>query len=1085
MKRRLLCFAAFALAIPIIAQAQTTGTLEGKVVDEGGAALEKALIRIKGTDRGGYSGTDGKFRIVGVRAGQIEVLISYAGREAINQTASVTVNQTTSLGTVKLVKKGAGTVVEIVAPKGRRADVPGSVDTKTGDQINRSSRTGNVFQTAVLSTGVSSVGQNGLGFRGGRAEDGSIRVDGQEISDPFEGSVGSSSLGLYPTVSTLAIEQVQTITSGFGPEYGDVLSGVFNSITRSGRNDRYEGQFRFTTGVPALYGSADPITVKKAGTDIDTTLPGATLAGSGSKTYEFAFGGPIPGLDILTFFITGKYAHSPFGGGYEIYDMTEQFAASRAAAAKQAWGFSLSPTNLAELPHDEVMVRNLQGKFKLDVSPEIKIELGGEIGLTSSEAGGWSQLYLYDHPTFYTRNDLGEITDSTVDLTLLERDMQQTNQNTIIQRAQVKYQHFLDNSSFFDVTASFTHHLNEIGKKDESKEYGIFDTYDIYPVTDANNDRVVDRYAIPEQQLRLNPFLPDPIASYGRNPITGLYEGGQVSGASRNPFAIQDGNFPVHGNGGLETREATELRLKGNYETNFDIGDVKTQLKAGFELAQTTLRRNSNNLPWDGNPFFDVYGYESTYFDSDTTGTLKAFFLEPYKPLEGALYVGTRFDYNSIIFQGGVRFDFISPNTFKPPVERTGLEQIIKDIQASGDASMKFQVSPRVGVSYPITEESFFRVNFAVMFKMPEYNVLYDNAYNDAQRGNQLFGNPDIEPQKAYIYELGYSTRIAEEFSFDVSAYYRDIYNQTGITYVPAIPNPYILYTVTEYGNVRGFELSARRNLKDNFEASINYTLQKAVGTSSSPTGNYSTVIGSIDPYTNKPQQLPLTEYPLNYDQTHSLNATIAAVWGDGEGPSIGGLKLLENTVISLTGFYGTGLPYTRENQKGEQITEYNSLRLPSSYATEMHIERGFKMRDFFGDGVGQLELTFFADIRNLLNNTEAVSVRFSSTRGGSRYTITGSPDNDGQALNRQRGDFQAISHYRDVVAGNPDTWAQGQYDDFGVRRYNPYADGNLDGVVTQLERYESYQRFVAVAQQLRPAYNSPRTVTVGVKLRF
>ena len=97
----------------------------------------------------------------------------------------------------------------------------------------------------------------------------------------------------------------------------------------------------------------------------------------------------------------------------------------------------------------------------------------------------------------------------------------------------------------------------------------------------------------------------------------------------------------------MEIRESQTLSLTGSYETNFNLGDlsgdgsnaVKTQLRAGFDFATYTLRRHYNSLPWDQNPFFDVYGYQSTYYDSkDSTGKLRDFLAQPYKPFKGALW---------------------------------------------------------------------------------------------------------------------------------------------------------------------------------------------------------------------------------------------------------------------------------------------------------------------------------------------------------------------------------------------------------------------------------------------------------------
>jgi outer membrane receptor protein involved in Fe transport len=551
---------------------------------------------------------------------------------------------------------------------------------------------------------------------------------------------------------------------------------------------------------------------------------------------------------------------------------------------------------------------------------------------------------------------------------------------------------------------------------------------------------------------------------------------------------MNDLNFPVHGGDrSLEFRDAERFTFKGAYETNIELGDVKTRIKAGFDLDRFTLRRHNNSLPWDGDPFFDIYGYESTYFNSDTTGKLNAFFSQPYHPLTGALYVQTTFSYKSILFQPGVRFDFVDPNAQIAPLYRNGLSSVVSQLDTTGDASLKFQVSPRIGVSYPITDRSQFRVNFSAMFKMPEFNLLYDNAYGSSQRAGQLFGDPNIEPQKVFQYELGYEAQIADDYYVDVSAYYRDIFNQTGISFVPTLPSPYAVYSVQEYGNVRGLQLGARARVSDNFNVDLNYTLQQARGTASSPDGNYSTVFGSLDPFTGETQKVPLTEFPLNYDQTHSLNSTFTFQWGENSGPSIAGIFPLENTNLTLTGTFATGLPFSKETSRGDLVTEFNSLRLPSQFNTEAHLEKAFKLKDLIGDAVGNLELSFYADVFNLLNTTDPIDVRYSSRRGGARFAIEASPDVDGegQVLSQPTGNFSAVPFYRDIEPARSETFDALQYDIFGHRMYSVYADANLDGVVTQAEKYEGYQRFVATAQALRSTYQFPRQVSVGFKIRF
>lgn len=131
-----------AMALPQPALlAKPVGTLGGRVVDENGAALDKALVRIVGTDRGGYTNSAGNYCIGYVPAGQWEIWISYAGKEAWRGEVTVVEQQTATVSDVMLVKK-QGIHFCCCCLRGyssglSRVDEPGTVRRYTGDQINR------------------------------------------------------------------------------------------------------------------------------------------------------------------------------------------------------------------------------------------------------------------------------------------------------------------------------------------------------------------------------------------------------------------------------------------------------------------------------------------------------------------------------------------------------------------------------------------------------------------------------------------------------------------------------------------------------------------------------------------------------------------------------------------------------------------------------------------------------------------------------------------------------------------------------------------------------------------------------------
>ena len=125
----------------------------------------------------------------------------------------------------------------------------------------------------------SSVDARGSHIRGGREDEIGYYVDNSPIQDP----IANNSM-LF--VSTQAVNEMIVFTGGFNAEYGKVMSGAVNVITREGAQD--------------YFGSVEMITDNLAGDWV------------GAKSYDYniydvALGGPLlPGNDRLTFFVSGE-----------------------------------------------------------------------------------------------------------------------------------------------------------------------------------------------------------------------------------------------------------------------------------------------------------------------------------------------------------------------------------------------------------------------------------------------------------------------------------------------------------------------------------------------------------------------------------------------------------------------------------------------------------------------------------------------------------------------------------------------------------------------------------------------------------
>ncbi|MGA1434456.1 MAG: TonB-dependent receptor domain-containing protein, partial [Candidatus Kapaibacteriota bacterium] len=381
------------------------------------------------------------------------------------------------------------------------------------------------------------------------------------------------------------------------------------------------------------------------------------------------------------------------------------------------------------------------------------------------------------------------------------------------------------------------------------------------------------------------------------------------------------------------------------------------------------------------------------------------------------------------------------------------------------------QLSPRLAITYPVTDRSIFTLAYGVYFQMPNFSYMYDGFNTDRLRGNTIVGNPNMEAQKTNAFQVSYNLQLTDDFAFDLTAYYKDIYNQVGIRNFRVVPDNYQEYAVAEYGSARGIEFTLRKRPTNHIGFNINYTLASVSGTSSSPESNYAL---QPDPYTGQ-VTFPLAEFPFNSDRRHVINAIVDFVWGREEGVEVAGMHPMENMTISLTNRFLSGTPYTRQDRRGNPIGEFNAERQPSFFSTDLRITKAFMLQDWFGESMGRTSLQIFADVFNLFNRTEVVAV----------FARTQDPDNDGDVLDRMLGDFSPVIWYREANLSNPSSFQPTQYDLYGERLYSEQADFNKDGIVTQEEKYQSYKDWREDRIAFRGNYQTPRSAFFGMMINF
>ena len=690
--------------------------------------------------------------------------------------------------------------------------------------------------------------------------------------------------------------------------------------------------------------------------------------------YSADLAGPIPGMKDAFFFVSGERRwlgdRQPSIKTYDIYT---------------DFGLADKMDNPWRKPNNELGGWSYQGKLDFNLTPNFKLELSG-----NGSIDRWQQYtHSYLNPDF-----LEQITYSP----------RYKDENLGIN---AKVTHTLSSKAFYNLSGSYYYTSRQRG------DGILFDNYAAYNRGFANPE--VDQYSL---------FAEGDIVWAADVDTTDALEPGDPGDVvlSYAPHLFDD----------WFDRRSSYIGFKG--DINYQITSANT-IKAGFDLQRHTLRYFRDYIPTYTQGFnpenVNYYGFDST--GNTTNGG--NFTNKVKHPINLGLYVQDRFEYRGLIVNGGLRFDYFDYKTDRVKNLRDPLDpnNTGNDVMDPGDLepSEKFyRVSPRVGVSFPISDKSQMHVNYGVFYQRPDLNNLYVNYDFFAARisaGSYLpFSNPNLKPETITQYEIGLTRQLGEVTSFDVTAYYKDVKDLTQIVTIygsPLSDYQYPVYANQDFGTIKGvdFSLDMRRN--HNISMSLKYSLSYADGTGSYTQSQYN--IGW-----KNPDGSPRQTHPLDYDQRHSLIGMFDLRTVKGEGPKLGDMYVLENTGLNVLVQLASGTPYTptriydaitTASVTQEPTGEINSEHMPWTFTVDFKLERTF---DF-----GRYQLVPYLWVRNLLDHENVLSVYEGTGEAGKTGYLTST---EGQAKST---DATELPHYHttegaqyayryDLLQNNPSNYS-------------------------------------------------------------
>lgn len=339
-------------------------------------------------------------------------------------------------------------------------------------------------------------------------------------------------------------------------------------------------------------------------------------------------------------------------------------------------------------------------------------------------------------------------------------------------------------------------------------------------------------------------------------------------------------------------------------------------------------------------------------------------------PYQLAAYAQDKLEFDYLIINAGLRFDYFQPdgNTLVDPNNVAALDALQPPYPDTlfRRASAKAQFSPRLGISYPISDRGAIHISYGHFFQMPAFEFLYKNPnFRIPLTGNfpefvgNVIGNADLEPQRTTMYEIGLQHEIADNLGITLTTYYKDIRNLLGLEiHIKNDFKKFGEYINRDYGAVRGFTIAFERRLVEGFGANLDYTYQTANGNASDPNDDFNRAQANPPVESNK--QLA----PLNWDRRHQLNVTF----------TVGRTGDLVGSLISSL---GSGLPYTPSFQNQRTGLE-NSDNRPAFFNANLYITKYLT--------IAALPVSVYVKVYNVFDTANEVNVFGDTGRAG--YTL-------------------------------------------------------------------------------------------------
>ncbi len=761
----------------------TTGKITGIVTDtKTGEPLPAVNITVVGTRLGAATDMNGYYVIQNLQPGDYDlktIMMGYNSQFVQNVHVRIDLTTTVNISLSETILKGEEVVVVAERPV-VQVDISSSQANLSANDIEALPIV-NVASVVGLEAGI-----QGLSIRGGGADQTAFMMDGFTMRDERNNSP-------YTAISYTSIDEIQIQTGGFNAEFGNIRSGLINVVTKSGKTDRYSFGLisRYRPSAPKHFGqspnSPDSYWIKPYVDDAvcwTGTTNGVWNSFTQKQYIEFEGWNAVAAKTLadddpdndLTPAAAQKLFLWEHRRQLDIkkpdYDIDASFGGPVPFINKFRFFASYrNSQNMYLVPLSQDAYRDYNAHLKLtyDINTSQKIVFEGLVG----EETGTNDNNSGDPGIFTSSSGIAyELSNGPK---YIDGRMYGTDYwcPTTVKRNSIglRYTNVVSERTFY-----------------EFQLQRFASNYDTNPGTFRDTSKVYlfgDNYYVDEA-----PFGYQPAPSTG---IVGLRMGVGMSNSRDSSIVIV-------------------------YTSRFDITSQINQyhnIKSGFEFNYT-----DNNVNYASVDQFLQSGRSQSKWHT--------------YPTRGALYVQDKLEFKGMIANIGLRLDYshAGGDWYEYDKYDNALSAKyslgIDTLLTKSPTKHIFNLSPRIGISFPITDRSKLYFNYGHFRQLPTPENLYLLRRFTFTNAVTRIASPNNPLPKTVAYELGYEQSLIDQFLIRGAGYYKDTSNQPRLVNYESIDYS-VDYSVSEprsYQDTRGFEVTLRKNRGAWIQGFINYTYE-------------------------------------------------------------------------------------------------------------------------------------------------------------------------------------------------------------------------------------------------------------------